>query len=47
MEKFVSSIQSYSGIILLMLLVVVVILLICVFNLSLGLNRLSKNMRFS
>ena len=42
MEKFVSSIQSYSGIILLMLLVVVVILLICVFNLSLGLNRLSK-----
>lgn len=42
MEKFVSSIRSYSGIILLMLLVVVVILLICVFNLSLGLNRLSK-----
>lgn len=42
MEKFVSSIQSYSGILLLMLLVVVVILLVCVFNLSLGLNRLNK-----
>lgn len=42
MEKFVSSIQSYSGILLLMLLIVVVILLVCVFNLSLGLNRLSR-----
>ena len=42
MEKFVSSLQSYSGILLLMLLIVVVILLVCVFNLSLGLNRLSR-----
>lgn len=42
MEKFVSSLQSYSGIFLLMLLIVVVILLVCVFNLSLGLNRLSR-----
>lgn len=42
MEKFLASLQSYSGILLLMLLIVVVILLICVFNLSLGLNRLSK-----
>ena len=42
MEKFASSLQSYSGILLLMLLIVVVILLVCVFNLSLGLNRLSR-----
>ncbi|HIX29344.1 MAG TPA: DUF4446 family protein [Candidatus Blautia stercoravium] len=42
MEKFVSSLQAYSGILLLMLLIVVVILLVCVFNLSLGLNRLSR-----
>ena len=42
MEKFVSSLQSYSGILLLMLLIVVVILLVCVFNLSLGLNRLGR-----
>lgn len=42
MEKFVSSLQSYSGILLLMLLIVVIILLVCVFNLSLGLNRLSR-----
>lgn len=42
MEKFVSSLQSYSGILLLMLLIVVVILLVRVFNLSLGLNRLSR-----
>ena len=42
MEKVVSSRQSYSGILLLMLLIVVVILLVCVFNLSLGLNRLSR-----
>ena len=42
MEKFVSSLQSYSGILLLMLLIVVVILLVCAFNLSLGLNRLSR-----
>ena len=42
MEKFVSSLQSYSGTLLLMLLIVVVILLVCVFNLSLGLNRLSR-----
>lgn len=42
MNKFISSLQSYSGILLLMLLIVVVILLICVFNLSLGLSRLNK-----
>ena len=42
MNKFIQSLQSYSGILLLMLLVVVVILLVCVFNLSLGLNRLSR-----
>lgn len=37
-----NSLQAYSGILMLMLLIVVVILLVCVFNLSLGLNRLSK-----
>ena len=42
MNKFIQSLQSYSGILLLMLLVVVVILLVCVFNLSLGLNRLNR-----
>lgn len=42
MSKFIESLQSYSGIIVLMLLIVVIILLICVFNLSLGLNRLSR-----
>ncbi len=42
MKNFINSLQSYSGILLLMLLIVVVILLVCVFNLSLGLNRLSR-----
>lgn len=42
MEKFINSLQSYSGILMLMLLIVVVILLVCVFNLSLGLSRLSR-----
>lgn len=42
MDKFIRSLQSYSGILLIMLLIVVVILLICVFNLSLGLNRLNR-----
>ena len=40
MKNFINSLQSCSGILLLMLLIVVVILLVCVFNLSLGLNRL-------
>lgn len=42
MEKFMTTMQAYSGILLLMLLVVVVILLVCVFNLSLGLSRLNR-----
>ena len=42
MKNFINSLQSCSGILLLMLLIVVVILLVCVFNLSLGLNRLSR-----
>lgn len=42
MERLISSLQSYSGILLLMLFIVVVILLVCVFNLSLGLSRLNK-----
>lgn len=42
MQKFVNSLQQYSGILLLMLLITVVILLVCVLNLSLGLNRLSR-----
>ena len=42
MSKFVENLQSYSGVIVLMLLIVVIILLICVFNLSIGLSRLSR-----
>ncbi|HJD36440.1 MAG TPA: DUF4446 family protein [Candidatus Blautia ornithocaccae] len=45
MSRFVEILQSYSGIIVLMLLIVVIILLICVFNLSLGMNRLSRKYR--
>ena len=42
MNKLIENIQAYSGVLLIMLLVVVVILLVCVFNLSLGLNRLNR-----
>ena len=45
MSRFVEILQSYSGIIVLMLLIVVIILLICVFNLCLGMNRLSRKYR--
>lgn len=42
MSSLLESLQSHSGILMVLLLVVVVILLICVFNLSLGLNRLNR-----
>ena len=42
MSSLLESLQSPSGILMVLLLVVVVILLICVFNLSLGLNRLNR-----
>lgn len=42
MNKLIDNIQAYSGVLLIMLLIVVVILLVCVFNLSLGLNRLNR-----
>lgn len=37
-----NNLQDYSSVLLIALLIVVVILLICVFNLSLGLNRLNR-----
>lgn len=42
MSSLLESLQSHSGILMVLLLVVVIILLICVFNLSLGLNRLNR-----
>ena len=42
MSSLLESLQSHSGILMVLLLVVVVILLMCVFNLSLGLNRLNR-----
>ena len=42
MSSLLESLQSHSGILMVLLLVAVVILLICVFNLSLGLNRLNR-----
>lgn len=42
MSSLLESLQSHSGILMVLLLVVVMILLICVFNLSLGLNRLNR-----
>ena len=42
MSSLLESLQSHSGILMVLLLIVVIILLICVFNLSLGLNRLFK-----
>ena len=41
MSSLLESLQSHSGILMVLLLIVVIILLICVFNLSLGLNRLN------
>lgn len=42
MSSLLESLQSHSGILMVLLLIVVIILLICVFNLSLGLNRLNR-----
>ena len=45
MKSLLNSIQSYSDLLVIILLVLVIILLICVFNLSLGLNRLNRKYR--
>lgn len=42
MSSLLESLQSHSGILMVLLLIVVIILLICVFNLSLGVNRLNR-----
>ncbi len=42
MNNFLESLQNYSGSLLLSLLILVILLLVCVFHLSLGINRLNK-----